>query len=166
MLLSSTSQKISTWKNLARLAAEAQNGPGLWEFAGVRLSSFSLELSYFFFENWEIQKFCLISRANVALESLKSRIGRSCLLQHFWGKTRSHARHAARRSTALVQTWMDQSETLLLFFAETNQWYSCSRVPQSSWYLSSTCAEELWVEIDCVPLRNHWLFSWRVNLRK
>ena len=32
-------------------------------------------------------------------------------------KTRSHA----ARSTALVQTWIDQSETLLLFFAETNQ---------------------------------------------
>ena len=29
-------------------------------------------------------------------------------------KTRSHARHAAR-STALVQTWIDQSKTLLLF---------------------------------------------------
>ena len=28
-------------------------------------------------------QFCLISRANVVLESLKSRIGRSCLLQHF-----------------------------------------------------------------------------------
>ena len=42
---------------------------------------------------------------------------------------------------------MDQSETLLLFFAETNQRQSCSRVPQSSWSLSSTCAEELWVEI-------------------
>ena len=39
-------------------------------------------------------------------------------------KTRSHARHAAR-STALVQTWIDQSETLLLFFAETNQRQSC-----------------------------------------
>ena len=64
-------------------------------------------------------------------------------------KTRSHARHAAR-STALVQTWIDQSETLLLFFAETNQRQSCSRVPQSSWSLSSTCTlspEELWVEI-------------------
>ena len=44
-------------------------------------------------------------------------------------KTRSHA----ARSTALVQTWIDQSETLLLFFAETNQRQSCSRVPQSSW---------------------------------
>ena len=62
-------------------------------------------------------------------------------------KIRSHARHAAR-STALVQTWIDQSETLLLFFAETNQRQSCSRVPQSSWSLSSTCAEELWVEIE------------------
>ena len=27
-------QKISTWKNLARVAAEEQNGPGLWAFAG------------------------------------------------------------------------------------------------------------------------------------
>ena len=43
---------------------------------------------------------------------------------------------------------MDQSETLLLFFAETNERQSCSRVPQSSWSLSSTCAEELWVDID------------------
>ena len=42
---------------------------------------------------------------------------------------------------------MEQSETLLLFFAETNQRQSCSRVPQSSWSLSSTRAEELWVEI-------------------
>ena len=33
------------------------------------------------------------------------------------------------------------------FFAETNQRQSCSRVLQSSWSLSSTCAEELWVEI-------------------
>ena len=64
-------------------------------------------------------------------------------------KKKPHARHA-RRSTALVQTWMDQSETLLLFFAETNQRQSCSRVPQSSWFLSSTCSEELWVEIDFV----------------
>ena len=31
---SSTSQKISTWKNLDRVAAEEQNGRGLWEFAG------------------------------------------------------------------------------------------------------------------------------------
>ena len=97
---------------------------------------------------WHVVKqfFCLISRANVVLESLKSRIGQSCLLQHFLWKTGSHTRHAAR-STALVQTWMDQSETLLLFFAETNQTQSCSRVPQSSWSLSSSCAEELWVEI-------------------
>ena len=62
------------------------------------------------------------------------------------GKTPSHAGHPAR-STALVQTSMDQSETLLLFFAETNQRQSCSRVPQSSRCLSSTCAEELRVEI-------------------
>ena len=34
VLLSPTSQKISMWKNLARVAAEAQNGPGLWKFAG------------------------------------------------------------------------------------------------------------------------------------
>ena len=34
------------------------------------------------------------------------------------GKTHSHDRYAAR-SNALVQTWMDQSETILLFFAET-----------------------------------------------
>ena len=35
VLLSSTSQKIYTWNNLARVADEEQNGPGLWEFAGV-----------------------------------------------------------------------------------------------------------------------------------
>ena len=81
------------------------------------------------------------------LESLKSRIGRSYFLQHFLGETPSHARHAAS-STALVQTWMDQSETLLLFFAETNQRQSCPRIPQSSSSLSSKCAEELWVEIE------------------
>ena len=34
VLLSPTSQKISTWKNLARVADEEQNGPGLWKFAG------------------------------------------------------------------------------------------------------------------------------------
>ena len=34
VLLSPTSQKISTWKNLARVAAKEQNGPGLWKFAG------------------------------------------------------------------------------------------------------------------------------------
>ena len=40
---------------------------------------------------------------------------------------------------------MDQSETpFLLFFAETNQRQSCSRVPQSSRSLSSSCAEVLW----------------------
>ena len=32
VLLSSTSQKISMWKNLARVASEEQNGRGLWEF--------------------------------------------------------------------------------------------------------------------------------------
>ena len=42
---------------------------------------------------------------------------------------------------------MDQSETLLLFFAETNQRQSCSWVPQSSWSLSFTCTEDLWVKI-------------------
>ena len=42
---------------------------------------------------------------------------------------------------------MDQSETRFLFFAETNQRQSCSRVPQSLWSVSSTCAEEHWVEI-------------------
>ena len=31
---SSMSQKISTWKNLVREAAEEQNGPGSWELAG------------------------------------------------------------------------------------------------------------------------------------
>ena len=38
VLLSSTShdQEISTCKNLARVAAEEQNGPGLWEFAVER----------------------------------------------------------------------------------------------------------------------------------
>ena len=40
---------------------------------------------------------------------------------------------------------MDQSETpFLLFFAETNQRQSCSRVPQSFPSLSSSCAEVLW----------------------
>ena len=34
VLLSWTSQKIYTWNNLARVADEEQNGPGLWEFAG------------------------------------------------------------------------------------------------------------------------------------
>ena len=52
----------------------------------------------------------------------------------------------SREKPALVETWMDQSETPLLFFAETSQRQSCSRVPQSSWSLSSTCAEEFWVE--------------------
>ena len=33
VLLSSTSQKIYTWNNLARVADEEQNGPGLWEFS-------------------------------------------------------------------------------------------------------------------------------------
>ena len=75
------------------------------------------------------------------MTELKSRIGRSCLLPHFLGKTRSHARHAAR-STALVQTWMDQSETLLLFFAKTNLRQSCSRVSQSSWSLSPLQAQK------------------------
>ena len=75
-----------------------------------------------------------------------ARDGRGTKKEKKKGKTRSHARHAAR-STALVQTSMDQSETLLLFFAETNQRQSCSRVPQSSRCLSSTCAEELRVEI-------------------
>ena len=42
---------------------------------------------------------------------------------------------------------MDQSETHLLFFAETQQRQSYPRVPQSSLSLSSTCAEKLWVEI-------------------
>ena len=75
-----------------------------------------------------------------------ARDGRGTKTEKKKRKTRSHARHAAR-STALVQTSMDQSETLLLFFAETNQRQSCSRVPQSSRCLSSTCAEELRVEI-------------------
>ena len=47
---------------------------------------------------------------------------------------------------------MDQSETLFLFSAETNQRQSCSKVPQSSWSLSSTCAQELWVEIEIVKV--------------
>ena len=60
----------------------------------------------------------------------------------------------SREKPALVETWMDQSETLSLFFAETNQRQSCSRVPQSSWSLSSTWAEELWVEIGS-PAMHH-----------
>ena len=90
-------------------------------------STFDILLSYFI---WKLENPVI----------LPNQSGRSCLLQ------RSHARHAAL-STALIQTWMDQSETPLLFFAETNQRQSCSRVPQSSWSLSSTCAEELWVKI-------------------
>ena len=59
----------------------------------------------------------------------------------------AHTPDTLHAETSLLQTWMDQSETLLLFFLETSQRQSCSRVPQSSWSLSSTCAEELWVEI-------------------
>ena len=59
----------------------------------------------------------------------------------------THTPDTLHAQTSLLQTWMDQSETLLLFFLETSQRQSCSRVPQSSWSLSSTCAEELWVEI-------------------
>ena len=59
----------------------------------------------------------------------------------------AHTPDTLHAQTSLLQTWMDQSETLLLFFLETSQRQSCSRVPQSSWSLSSTCAEELWVEI-------------------
>ena len=43
----------------------------------------------------------------------------------FYRKTSSHLRHAAR-STALVQPWMDQSETKSETLAETNQRQSCS----------------------------------------
>ena len=59
----------------------------------------------------------------------------------------AHTPDTLHAQTSLLQTWMDQSETLLLFFLETSQRQSCSRVPQNSWSLSSTCAEELWVEI-------------------
>ena len=45
---------------------------------------------------------CLISRANIVLESLKSRIGRSYLLQHFLGKTRSHARQTRRTNHNII----------------------------------------------------------------
>ena len=34
VLLSSMSQKIHTWNNMARVADEEQSGPGLWELAG------------------------------------------------------------------------------------------------------------------------------------
>ena len=44
-------------------------------------------------------------------------------------------------------------------FAETNQRQSCSRVPQSSWSLSSTCAEELWVEIGERPFSRGVIFT-------
>ena len=43
--------------------------------------------------------------------------------------------------------WTNQKH-FYCFFAETNQRQSCPRVPQSSWSLSSKCAEELWVEIE------------------
>ena len=59
----------------------------------------------------------------------------------------AHTPDTLHAQTSLLQTWMDQSETLLWFFLETSQRQSCSRVPQSSWSLSSTFAEELWVEI-------------------
>ena len=44
-LFSPTSQKISTWKNLAGVAAEEQNGPGLWNFA-VESGSDWTEIAY------------------------------------------------------------------------------------------------------------------------
>ena len=44
-------------------------------------------------------------------------------------------------------------------FAETNQRQSCSRVPQSSWSLSSTYAEELWVEIGERPFSRGVIFT-------
>ena len=45
VLLSSMSQKIHTWNNMARVADEKQNGPGLWEFAGES-SSDSVKTAY------------------------------------------------------------------------------------------------------------------------
>ena len=45
VLLSSMSQKIHTWNNLARVADEKQNGPWLWEFAGES-SSDSVKTAY------------------------------------------------------------------------------------------------------------------------
>ena len=42
--------------------------------------------------------------------------------------------------------WTNQKH-FFCFFVETNQRQSCSRVPQTSCSLTSTCAEELWVEI-------------------
>ena len=49
VLLSPTSQKISTWKNLARVAAEEQKGPDLWKFAGESGSD-SKEIA-----NWDLR---------------------------------------------------------------------------------------------------------------
>ena len=57
-----------------------------------------------------------ISRTNVVLESMKSRIGRSCLLQHFYGKTRSHARHAARSNLSLANLNGPIRNTFIVFF--------------------------------------------------
>ena len=54
VLLSSTSQKISTWKNLARVAAEEQNGPGLWQLAGESGSD-SMEIA-----NWGLRYISII----------------------------------------------------------------------------------------------------------
>ena len=86
---------------------------------------------YFIWKYCGIQLFYLISRSNVVLESLKWSIGRAFLLQLFEGKTRLHAKHAAR-SPARVRPLMGQSETFLFFFAKTSQRQSCFRVPQSS----------------------------------
>ena len=58
VLLLSTSQEIYAWNNLARIADEEQNGPGLWEFAGEGGSN-SAKTAY-----WGLR---YISMARVAL---------------------------------------------------------------------------------------------------
>ena len=71
------------------------------------------------------------SRTDVALESLKSRIGRACLPQHF----QENPAHAL--STPQVHPfshkleWTNQKH-LYCFCIETNQGRSCFRVSQSS----------------------------------
>ena len=68
------------------------------------------------------------SRTDVALESLRTRISRACLLQHFQEKP-AHALSTPQvHPLSHKREWTNQKHLCI----ETNQRRSCSRVPQSS----------------------------------
>ena len=130
------------WKNLARVAAEAQNGPGLWKFAGERGSD-STEIA-----NWGLRY--------ISIKTLYN--NDDCLF-------RRHPRTPAICDTVVriqpwtrkekigskwVQTWMFGRQTFEFLEGARQMWAHCLKI----WFGIHTPNFKLYVRIGEIIVSN------------